>query len=223
MTWTKLRDELGDELIGLTDAAFRLHVSATIYSNRVGADGRIAKARLVLIPVPARTRRKSVIRELIDAGQWRDIGDGWEIVGYFQDQMSAEEARLTTEYNRVREAIRLCRDDEKRASFKEEERSVLVALRASREHRKAAARTANGTANGTVPLRPDPSRSVPRERGRTRRPGLMPIVAPEERDQCFACRETFTWPTDATGTTIRVDGGIAREFHTRCVPAEDVA
>ncbi len=179
MTWTKTSDTFPDDLMGLSDAAYRLHHAATTYSNRIGSDGRILKVRLSLVSVPARTRRKAVIAELVEGGYWEDAGDAYELTDFFMDQLSAEEVALTREYNRVRQAIRLAKDDGKRASFKDEERTVLGDLQAAREHRRTLSRSANGSAIHKYPLRPVPAPSRPapkRGRGRERDGGPSALL-----------------------------------------------
>lgn len=199
MTWTKTGDDWPDRLIDLSDAAYRLLHAAITYSNRVGSDGVISRTRLTLIPVPSKTRRASVIRELVEAGLWLESERGWTIAGFFDSQLSAEEARLTTEYNRVREAKRLAKHTENEAVFALEESAVLKRLQAARERRKARSRTANGSANGDAPLVPVPSRSVIRERGREResiaRPPKKSVgdAETEPLARCIRCKNRIPY------------------------------
>lgn len=83
MTWTKLGEEFGDAARKLSDAAFRTHVEALMWSNRRLLD-------LVIDPDDIRRfaetkRPEEAIAELVDAGWWRDHGDGWFIGCKFED------------------------------------------------------------------------------------------------------------------------------------------
>lgn len=77
MTWTKLGDSFIDDAYDLSDAAFRLHTEALIYSNR----------RLLDLVIPKReVRRFTAVdeydvaaEELVDRGWWADKGDRWWI------------------------------------------------------------------------------------------------------------------------------------------------
>jgi len=72
---TRLSAGFVDDLRDLSDAAFRLHVEALVWSNRHGLDLRIPKGDL------DRTRKASAAaRELIDAGLWFEIDDFFFIV-----------------------------------------------------------------------------------------------------------------------------------------------
>lgn len=95
MTWTKLGDEFLDSAYDLSDAAFRLHVEALMYSNR----------RLLDLVVPKREVRRfagtdnvdAATAELADAGWWQDANDSWWIGCRFshwqQDRVQVENKR----------------------------------------------------------------------------------------------------------------------------------
>lgn len=83
MTWTKLGEEFGDAARKLSDAAFRTHVEALMWSNRRLLD---------LLIDPDDIRRfaetkhpEEAIAELVDAGWRRDEGEGWFIGCKFDD------------------------------------------------------------------------------------------------------------------------------------------
>lgn len=83
MTWTKLGEEFGDAARKLSDAAFRTHVEALMWSNRRLLD---------LLIDPDDIRRfaetkhpEEAVAELVDAGWWRDEGEGWFIGCKFDD------------------------------------------------------------------------------------------------------------------------------------------
>jgi hypothetical protein len=77
MTWTKLGDEFSDEARDLTDAEYRTHSDALIWSNRRGLD----------LLVPKRDLRKfgesphadEAPEGLIAKGWWADEGECWNI------------------------------------------------------------------------------------------------------------------------------------------------
>jgi hypothetical protein len=46
MTWTKHPDDYADQLWSLSDAAYRLHCSATVFSNRTLTDGYVPADRV---------------------------------------------------------------------------------------------------------------------------------------------------------------------------------
>lgn len=83
MTWTKLGEEFGDAARKLSDAAFRTHVEALMWSNRRLLD---------LLIDPDDIRRfaetkhpEEAVAELVDAEWWRDEGEGWFIGCKFDD------------------------------------------------------------------------------------------------------------------------------------------
>ena len=58
---------------GLSDAAFRLHVSAMLYAARRGTDGAIPRAKARRL---SDTASDAVAGELVRADVWHDIGEG---------------------------------------------------------------------------------------------------------------------------------------------------
>lgn len=57
----------------LSDAAFRLHISAMLYCSRRTTDGFIGRAKVRRLTT---TATDIVVTELIDAGVWHDAGKG---------------------------------------------------------------------------------------------------------------------------------------------------
>jgi len=95
--WTKLGDEFGDATWNLSDAAFRTHVEALMWSNRLGLD----------LMIPKRHFRKFTFSpdaeeagdELCQAGWWKDAGDFWDISARFpgwQIESEVVESRRAT-------------------------------------------------------------------------------------------------------------------------------
>jgi len=79
MTWTRLSDDAIDVMWDLSDGAFRLHVSATILSNRLLSDGFVRRDRLRTI---VQRLRQSDVQDLIAAGVWREAPGGYELIDF---------------------------------------------------------------------------------------------------------------------------------------------
>lgn len=165
MTWTKSPDDYPDRLLDLSDAAYRLHHAATVYANRVGLDGRIPKSRLTLVPVPQKTRRPAVVRELRDAGLWREDHDYWELVDFFDAQLSADEVSAQRHYDAIRQRVRFAKDDQTKADLRAQEDAAKRDLFDARERRRARAsqRETHRDSQRPVPLYPVPPRPDPNE------------------------------------------------------------
>jgi len=77
VTWTKLGDEYSDEARDLTDAEYRTHTDALIWSNRRGLD----------LLIPKRDLRKfaespdveAAVEGLVAKDWWADEGDRWNV------------------------------------------------------------------------------------------------------------------------------------------------
>lgn len=77
MTWSKFGEEFGDAARGLSDAAFRTHVEAIMWSNRRLLD-------LVITPTDVRRFAETLhpekaVDELVDTGWWQKTPEGWFI------------------------------------------------------------------------------------------------------------------------------------------------
>ncbi len=102
MTWTKLGEEFGDAARKLSDAAFRTHVEALMWSNRRLLD---------LLIDPDDIRRfaetkhpEEAVAELVDAGWWRDEGEGWFIGCKFDDwQLESTVVEVRREQSALRQ------------------------------------------------------------------------------------------------------------------------
>lgn len=88
MTYLRLDDRFPEhpKVIGLSDAAFRLHVSALCYARRYLTDGRIP-------PVFPPRRLTRAVPTLVDAHLWvpDPDGDGWIIHGWTEWQTTRAE------------------------------------------------------------------------------------------------------------------------------------
>jgi hypothetical protein len=93
VTWVKLDDDFPDRdaVWRLSDHAFRLHVSALAFSNRLLLDGKIPAARLAGI-VP--NLEPAAIDELIQAGIWERDGATITIVDSLSDQPTKEKVLI---------------------------------------------------------------------------------------------------------------------------------
>lgn len=95
MTWTKLGDTFADNMDadGLSTDAFTLHVAAYIFCNRMGTDGFIPR-HMTRRLFSAISDVDQSTKELLAADRWietdRDGKPGYEIVGFLEDQDSAE-------------------------------------------------------------------------------------------------------------------------------------
>lgn len=233
MTWTKTPDDYPDRLMDLSDAAYRLHHAATTYANRVGLDGLIPRARISLVPVPTRTRRKAVVNELVGAGLWLETEVGYQLSDFFAAQLSAEEVGLTRDYNAIRQALRFAKGPDgaqKRASLENDKRSVLERLNEARERRRAQSHTATSTATHMPPSRPVPSRPAPiQERGRETTsdaprgaPPSPTEMAPFDLEilngsRCFKCLKPIAEDEPGQVVSVRFTTGVRdRLFHDDC-------
>ncbi len=88
MSWAKLDDAFADhpKVVGLSDAAFRLHVTAILYAARYETDGEIpggVLGRMGGAPASA--------EELADAGLWDFTEGGYAIHDYLKYNPSREQ------------------------------------------------------------------------------------------------------------------------------------
>lgn len=90
MTWANVDDRFPDhpKVIGLSDGAFRLHVSGIVYCARYLTDGFIPKPQVgKLVP----NYRSSYLAELTKARLWTSDGGGYVIHDYLQWNRSRAE------------------------------------------------------------------------------------------------------------------------------------
>lgn len=109
----------------LSDAAFRLWVSAMDHAREQLTDGALTDEDLDVVPhCPKRgPKRTKLVGELVAAGLWESYGTGWQVHDYLDWQDSANQVR--TKLEQARERMRLVRANEVRTS---KERSHEVAL-----------------------------------------------------------------------------------------------
>jgi hypothetical protein len=83
MTWTKLGDEFSDAAWNLSDAAWRTHVEALLWSNRFGMDLVVPKRHLPRFALSEVAGQAAA--ELCATGWWKDTGDFWDISARFAE------------------------------------------------------------------------------------------------------------------------------------------
>lgn len=86
MTWVKLDDALPEhqKLVDLSDRAFRVHITALCYCNRLLTDGHIKRGALRIVGASPRH-----VTELVAAGLWDANGaGGWIVHDYLDYQPS---------------------------------------------------------------------------------------------------------------------------------------
>lgn len=95
MTWTRISDTFPDQpnVLGLSDAAFRAHIEALVWSNRHLTDGRIPAGALRRIASAVDT--DAVVAELLEASLWQVEGDTYELDWVDQESRENVEARRT--------------------------------------------------------------------------------------------------------------------------------
>jgi hypothetical protein len=95
MVWTKLGDTFADNMDadGISTHAFTLHVAAYIFCNRMGTDGFIPR-HMTRRLFSAISDVDQSTKELLATDRWieadRDGKPGYEIVGFLDDQDSAD-------------------------------------------------------------------------------------------------------------------------------------
>lgn len=118
MTWVRLDDmfTIHRKVAGLSDAAFRLHVSALCWSARNLMDGFVPEADLEDVCARVRTPSRFAA-ECVRRGAWHPARqpcesrycpepvdeDGWRLHDYFEYQFSKEQVIHTRETNREKQ------------------------------------------------------------------------------------------------------------------------
>jgi hypothetical protein len=103
MTWTKLPAEFGSDplLLGLPRGARLLHVEALVWCNAHGTDGHLPAHMLSRITDEPEPKEAAAL--LVDAGKWEMTANGWRIVGFLEDQLSAAKVAELREQSRTRQ------------------------------------------------------------------------------------------------------------------------
>lgn len=106
MAWVRLDDQFPDnkKVVPLTDAAFRLHVSAMCWSMQQLTDGIIPKTIVKKLAWFHDGESNALLTELLTAELWHDIGVSYEIHDYLEYNPSAEEIKRKRKLNAKRQA-----------------------------------------------------------------------------------------------------------------------
>ena len=91
MTWARLDDGITDrpDLLALSRPVRLLHIEGIVWACRHETDGAIP--RHVLRKVTDEPDPEQAAGELVGAGLWEATDEGWAIVGFLDDQVSAED------------------------------------------------------------------------------------------------------------------------------------
>jgi hypothetical protein len=102
MTWTKLPAEFGTDpkLLALPRGARLLHVEALCWCNEHGTDGHLPA--YMLNRITDEDDPKASAELLVGVGKWGMTADGWHLVGFLDDQLSAAKVAKLREQNRTR-------------------------------------------------------------------------------------------------------------------------
>jgi hypothetical protein len=107
--WANLDDQFPKhpKVIGLTDGAFRLHVSGICYAAQYRTDGLVD---IETVPLLMRRYRKGLLDELIRKGHWHDAGEGCDTDTCQPGQPGNYVIHDYLQWNRSRDAIAAERD-----------------------------------------------------------------------------------------------------------------
>lgn len=103
MTWTKFSEDAADDpaLLALERTYRLVWFEAMLWANRFATDGAIP--RHMLSRITDCHDPDGAADFLVAAGKWKPSETGWEIVGFLDDQPSADEVRRTKELARLRQ------------------------------------------------------------------------------------------------------------------------
>ena len=157
MTWAKLGDTFIDDpdLLALPRGVRLLHVEAIVWCCKHLTDGQIrghVLPRLTDEPDPL-----GAAAQLVAAGFWRTSGEGWEVVGFLDDQPSRQQVEQRHEDSRLRQ--------ERSRRHRAGDHSQCMRGRYCPEG--AVTRDSSRDSHGLSPSesqRPDPTRPVPTRR-----------------------------------------------------------
>lgn len=192
MTWTRLSDDFYDkpEILTLSDAAFRAHVTALVWCNKHTTDGYLPHRMQAVLSVP-----NEALTELQAAGLWLDLDTGWQVD--WSDQEPAERVRRDRAFRAEKQ--RRYRDRVSRHNAGDH--SACDPRRCPAVTRNA---TDNETGNVSVPV---PSRPVPSEgqgQGQERRP--VDAVASPTASEGSPAFPQHPFAPDDSGVTCTVCG-----------------
>ncbi len=176
MTWTRLSDDFTDrvDVMNLSDAAFRLHMHALVWSNRSLSDGLIPMKALHRIAVDDSTATH--VEALCTAGLWQAADGGYQVE--WKDQEPAERVKIRRGGNADRQ--RAYRD--RMARHEAGDHSTCTSCNALRDTKRG---------RGVTPPLPNPSR--PSRSGTGVCKHVMK-TAPDRngRSECVACGDAIS-------------------------------
>lgn len=87
MTWVRLDDSFPEhpKILALSAEAFRVHVAAICHASRTLTDGKVQPAGLRNLGAS-----RKLVTELVAAGVWESVGEGWAIHDYLDYNPSRE-------------------------------------------------------------------------------------------------------------------------------------
>lgn len=97
MTWARLSDDFTDrpEILALSLAAGWLHVEALVWCNKHLTDGHLPAAALGRLAGKV-TDPQAAVTELVTAGVWEELSDGWQLE--WADQETAVRVKDRRQY-----------------------------------------------------------------------------------------------------------------------------
>lgn len=154
MTWTRLSDGFADSpaVLALSDAAFRSHVTALIWSNRHLTDGVIPSSATRMLGA-----ERAIVAELIAAGLWTDAGTDYRL------DWSDQEPAQTVKERRDANAKKNREFRERGRRHATGDHSMCRFCDAVRDQSRAPSRDESVTPHDR-PTRPDPTRPDPTHR-----------------------------------------------------------
>lgn len=153
MTWLKLDDKFARhrKVAPLSDAAFRLHVTALLHCAEQLTDGEITNADLKVMPsLPTGRRLVAALQELVDGGLWVVVDGGWALHDFADWNPSS--AAIKAKQAAARERMQELRSRRVRANTE----------RTEDEHDANETRSSRGVRSPRpVPSRPDQRSDLP--------------------------------------------------------------
>ena len=194
MTWTRHSDDYADRpaIMGLSDAAYRAHDAALIWSNRQLTNGQIPDLAIPVILAYVRGDQKQVIKELEGSDLWRRVRGGWEIDWADQEDSGIvldRRDRNTRRQAEYRERSSRHRSGDHSMCDPDKCRAAKAEGNASRNGPRNGER--NTSRNG-APSHPIPSHPLPSS-NRGRRGGTDATTTPEGGSSASAL-DGDTWP-----------------------------
>lgn len=155
MAWVRLDDQFPDhpKVLGLSDQAFRLHVTALCYCSAQLTDGRVT-ALLTRRLTWFVTDSNAVTNELVTSGLWEQDGEDFIIHDYLEYNPSAKQVKAARKANADRQ----------------------------KRHRTHSNGGSNALRNALVTAPPSPSPSPSEERGVMRPPASSSAPVFPEQD-----------------------------------------